>query len=207
MAFTGWPREAFDILQQLEGDPTPSERDAVRRDREQLVRQPMVELLDDLAVRDSAYVDHAVWRYATTVWWWQHQAASIRIDRNVEFGVRFDLDGLHVQGAWYYAQADQRERYRAAVADRRGARLRRILDELGEQSYEIGGDLMKRVPRGYPADHRRSRLLRHRTLIAARGLEPGDWLHDGRAVDRLQEALTQLRPLMEWLSDHVCDPT
>lgn len=204
--FTGWPVEALDILQQLDGDPTPSEREAVRREREQLVRRPMVELLDDLAARDSAYADHAVWRYATTTWWWQHQSASIRIDRNLEVGVTFDLDGLHVKATWYLPPTDQRERFRAAVADRRGAQLQRILDELVDQSYEIGGDLMARVPRGYPADHRRAQLLRHRSLSAARHLEPGDWLHGAAAVDRLEDVLTELPPLLEWLSDHVCRP-
>lgn len=205
MAFTGWPPEAFDVLARLEGDPTPSDRERVRPERESLVRAPMVELLRDLAERDETYADHSVWRYATTNWWWQHQAATIRLDRNVEIGVGFDLDGLRVQGAWWYGSPEQRERYRAATAGRAGVQLQRIVDRLRDRSYEITGDLMVRVPRGHPADHPRAQLLRHRSLIAIRALGIGDWLHDERALDRLQATATELRPLLEWLVDHVAD--
>jgi hypothetical protein len=205
MAFTGWPVEAFDVLTRLEGDPSPSDRELVRAERESLVRAPMVQLLRDLADRDETYADHGVWRYGTTVWWWQHQSAVIRIDRNVEIGVGFDLDGLRVQGAWWYGPPEQRERYRAATAGRPGAQLQRIVDHLRSRSFEITGDLMVRVPRGYPADHSRAELLRHRSLIAVRRLGVGAWLHDERALDRLEATAVELRPLLEWLCDHVTD--
>ncbi len=203
MAFTGWPRAAFDVLTRLEGDPSPSERELVRPERESLVRAPMVELLRDLAERDEVYADYGVWRYATTAWWWQHQSAVIRIDRNVEIGIGFSLDGLRIQGAWWYGSPEQRERYRAATAGRPGGRLQRIVDRLRTQSYEITGDLMVRAPRGYPADHPRADLLRHRSLIAIRQLGVGAWLHDRRALDRLETTAGELRPLLEWLTDHV----
>lgn len=203
MAFTGWPREAFDVLERLEGDPTPSERELVRADRESLVRQPMVELLRDLAERDPAYADHSVWHYRKIAWWWQNQSSRILIDRNVEIGVGFNLDGLRVQGAWWYGGPDQRERYRSAVAGRPGAQLQRIVDRLQGQDFEIGGDLMTRVPRNYPPDHRRAWLLRHRSLIASRHFGAPDWLHDASALDRLEETAIDLRPMLEWFSDRV----
>jgi hypothetical protein len=205
MAFTGWPVEAFDVLARLEGDPSPSDREQVRPERERLVRAPMVQLLRELAERDETYADHSVWRYATGIRWWQHQSSAIRIDRNVEIGVGFSLDGLRVQGAWWYGSAEQRERYRAAVADRPGVELQRIVDRLQTRSFAISGDLLVRVPRGYPADHPRATLLRHRSLIAVRQLGVGPWLHDERALDRLQTTAAELRPLLEWLCDHVAD--
>lgn len=203
MAFTGWPRAALGVLARLEGDPPPSLRETVRADRERLVRAPMVALLQDLAERDPAYSDHSVWRYASMARAWQHQAAMIRIDRNIEIGLGFDLDGLQVQGAWWYGGPDQRERYRAAVGGRAGARLQRVVDDLRFRSYAIGGDVMARVPRAYPADHRRAELLRHRSLLAVRHFDIGDWLFDESALDVLQATATELRPMLEWLADHV----
>ncbi len=193
------------MLARLEGDPPPSERELVRSGREKLVRAPMVQLLRDLAERDETYADHSVWSYATGIWWWQHQSSAIRIDHHVEIGVGFDLDGLQVKGAWWHGPPDQRERYRAAAAGRPGVHLQRIVDRLRDRSFEITGDLMQRVPRGYPADHPRAALLRHRSLIAVRRLGIGPWLHDERALDRLERTATELRPLLEWLCDHVAD--
>ena len=203
MAFNGWPREAFDVLARLEGDPPLSVREEVRADRERLVRVPMIQLLDDLADRDPSYADHAVWHYGKTAWWWQNQSSSIRIDRNIEIGVGLGFEGMTMQGAWWYGSGDQRERFRAAVAGRSGARLQKIVEDLRERGYEIKGDRMKRVPKGYPADHRRADLLRHRSLIAARHLGYDDWLFSAEAVDRVQAAGAELRPMLEWLADRV----
>lgn len=203
MAFSGWPREAFDVLARLEGDPSPREREAVRPERERLVRAPMVQLLRDLADRDQTYADHSVWRYATTVPAWQRQGSAIRLARNVEIGIAFDLDGLRVQGAWWYAPPEQRDRYRVAVAGDPGPELEQAVAELQTRSFGIGGDLMVRVPRGYPADHPRAHLLRHRSLLATQRLGTGSWLHDATALDRVQAAAEALRPMLEWFCDHV----
>lgn len=193
------------MLALLQGDPPASVREEVRADREQLVRVPMVALLADLAARDDSYADHSVWHYAKTAWWWQNQSSSIRIDRNIEIGVGLGFEGLTMQGAWWYGAADQRERFRAAAAGRSGARLQRIVDDLRRRGYEIGGDLMQRVPKGYPADHRRAELLRHRSLTAGLHLGIEDWLFTAQALDHVEAVATELRPLLEWLADRVVD--
>jgi hypothetical protein len=61
--FEGWPRDAFDVLLRLEGEPSAEVRRECRRDREELVRRPMVELLNTVADADPEYEDFAVWRY------------------------------------------------------------------------------------------------------------------------------------------------
>jgi uncharacterized protein (DUF2461 family) len=203
MSFTGWPQEAFDVLEQLEGDPPLSVRERVRNDRERLVRRPMVELVRAVADADDAYGDHLVTHFRKTAWWWQHQCAIVRIDRWVEVGLRFDLDGLHVQGAWWYAAPEQKQRFRAAVADdESGPELARIVEALQDKGYEIAGDVMKRVPRGYSPDHPRAELLRHRSLLAIRPLGCDGWLHTPEAVDRVFATFEELRPFLSWLADH-----
>jgi hypothetical protein len=67
-----------------------------RRRRAAQVRQPMIELLSDLADMDSWYEDSAVWHYASTAFWWQNQCAIVRVARNVVIGFRFSLDGLRI---------------------------------------------------------------------------------------------------------------
>ena len=202
--FTGWPENAFDVLLRLDGDPPQSVRKALSKDRERLVREPMVALLQDVADADPAYEDFSVWGYGKMIWWWQHQCAAIRLGRSLELGMKFDLDGLEVQGAWWYAGSDQIARYRAAVADATaGSDLAKVLDVLVERGFEIRGDTMKRGPRGYPADHPRADLLRRRSVVAVRPLGCDDWLHTPAAVDRVLEAYADLRPMTEWFTHHV----
>ncbi|MER5559003.1 DUF2461 family protein [Streptomyces sp. NPDC002506] len=202
--FTGWPPEAFDVLLRLEGEPSPSVREECRRDRERLVRKPMIALLNDIADTDPAYEDFSVWHYRTNSWWWQHQGAVIRLARNVEMGLRFDLDGLRIQGAWWYPVPEQIKRFRqGAAATGSGPQLVSIAQELTARNYEVTGDLMKRVPRGYPADHPRAELLRHRSFIAARPLGCAAWLHAPEALDVVLDAIDELKDMMSWLLRHV----
>lgn len=146
--FAGWPEGAFDVLMRLQGEPSQSLREECRKDRERLVRQPMIALLNEVADRDLEYDDFSVWHYRTNAWWWQHQSAVIRVARNVEMGLRFDLDGLRIQGAWWYPVPEQIRMFRQAVAaEDSGRRLVDLVEELRGRDYEVTGDLMKRVPR------------------------------------------------------------
>jgi uncharacterized protein (DUF2461 family) len=197
--FRGWPEQAYAVLLQLGGEPSRETRERVRRDREAQVRQPMIDLVSDLAVMDSWYEDFAVWRYASTAYWWQNQSAIVRVARHVDIAFRFSLDGLGIKAAWWYADPEQIARFRAAVAAvGSGRELAELVQALDTRGHEIGGDVMKRVPRGYPADHPRAGLLRHRSLTAARELETSA-VRDAEPVYRVCE---QLRPLLSWFATH-----
>lgn len=204
-AFQGWPRGAFDVLLQLEGEPSVEVRRRWRREREELVRQPMVELLNAVADADPEYEDFSVWGYGEVLLHaWQRQSSIVRLARNIELGVRFDLDGLEVGLAWWYAPSEQIERYRAAVGDAgTGPRLVAILRRLEREGFVISGELLKRPLRGYPADHPRAELLRHKSVIASRPLGCDEWVHTPEAADRVLAAFAQLRPLARWLVKNV----
>ena len=198
--FHGWPEQAYAVLLELGGEPSRETRERVRRHREKQVRQPMIDLLNDLADVDPWYEDFSVWRYASTAYWWQNQCAVVRVARNIEIGFCFNLDGVHIQAAWWYADAGQIALFRAAAAaDGSGRALADLVSSLAADGHEIRGDVMKRVPRGYPADHSRAGLLKHRSLIAARELEP----EAVRDVEPVYRACERLRPLLGWLAQHV----
>ncbi|MER7247563.1 DUF2461 family protein [Kribbella sp. NPDC000426] len=189
----------------LEGEPSAEVRRECRREREELVRRPMVGLLNAVADADPEYEDFSVWGYGDVLLdAWQRQRAIVRLARSVELGVRFDLDGLEVGLAWWYAPSEQIERYRAAVADPgSGPQLVAILTDLERDGSAISGDLLKRPLRGHPADHPRADLLRHRSLIATRPLGCDDWIHTSAAADHVLAAFHQLRPLSHWLVKNV----
>jgi uncharacterized protein (DUF2461 family) len=197
--FNGWPEQAYAVLLELGGEPSRETRERIRRHREQQVRQPMIDLLNDLADMDPWYEDFSVWRYASTAYWWQNQCATVRVARNIEIGFRFNLDGLRIQAAWWYADPEQIALFRAAAAaDETGRTLDDLVSSLAADEHEILGDVMQRVPRGYPADHPRADLLKHRSLIAARELE-SDAVRD---VEPVYRACQRLRPLLDWLAGH-----
>jgi uncharacterized protein (DUF2461 family) len=199
MRFHGWPEQAYAVLLELGGEPSRDTRERLRRQREKQVRQPMIDLLNDLADVSPWYENFAVWRYASTAWWWQNQCAIVRVARKIEIGFRFNLDGLRISAAWHYADPEQIAQFRAATAaDESGHTLEDLVSSLAADGHQIRGDVMKRIPRGYPADHPRADLLRHRSLIAARELE-SDALRD---VEPVYRACERLRPLLGWLAEH-----
>lgn len=198
MRFRGWPEQAYVVLLALGGEPSRETRGQMRRHREDQVRQPMIDLLNDLADVDPFYEDFSVWRYGSTAFWWQNQCAVVRVARNIEIGFQFNLDGLWIKAAWRYADSAQIALFRAAAADESGRALEDLVVSLAADGHEIDGDVMKRVPRGYPGDHPRADLLRHRSLIVGRELE-SDAVRDVKPVYR---ACERLRPLLGWLAEH-----
>jgi uncharacterized protein (DUF2461 family) len=197
--FHGWPEQAYAVLLELGGEPSKQTRERVRRHREEHVRRPMIDLLNDLADADPWYEEFAVWRYATTAFWWQNQCATVFIARSVYITFRFNVDGLRISAAWRYGDPEQLALFRAAVAaDESGRTLSQLVSSLAADGHDIRGDVMTRIPRGYPADHPRADLLKHRSLVAARELEP-DTVRD---VEPVYRACERLRPLLDWLNGH-----
>jgi hypothetical protein len=196
--FHGWPEQAHKVLLELEGEPTRETREQVRRDRERYVRLPMIDLLNDLADTDAWYEDFSVWRYGSTAYWWQNQCGVARMAGSVYIGFRFNLDSLRIMAEWSYPNPGQIASFRAAVAaDESGRALEGLLSSLAADGHEIRGDVMKRIPRGYAADHPRADLLKHRSLLAARELE-SDTVRD---VEPVYRACERLRPLLGWLAE------
>lgn len=118
------------------------------------------------------------------------------------FYVQVGPDGLLVAGGYYRMAPDQVARYRTAVAeDRRGGDLEKRLAALGELT--LAGETLKTRPRGFDPDHPRIDLLRHKGLFAWRAWEPDDVLHEPGTLDRVAGTWRVLRPLTEWLADHV----
>jgi hypothetical protein len=218
--FTGWPKQAFEVLLKLEGHPPAAVRESLRDDREELVRQPMIALMRDLADADAIYEGFTVPGFHKLPGPWQRQVGFIRPERNIDQRVWFDLDGLYVRGAgWYFNPGSrvspEREAFLAAVADdTSGPELVGIIETLRSRGYDVTGDLMRRIPKGYPANHPRAQLLRHgghpraqllrhRNLVAGRQLGCEGWLHTPEAADRVLAAFEELRPLTSWFADHV----
>jgi len=108
--------------------------------------------------------------------------------------------GLTVAAGRYELTKEQLNKYRNKVAaGATGAPLAAIVARLEKAGYGIGGEALKRVPPGWPQDHPRARLLRHKILYIYKdfGLRP--WLGTGAARKHIVKVWTDAAPLNEWL--------
>jgi uncharacterized protein (TIGR02453 family) len=130
-----------------------------------------------------------------------HQGALVG-----DFYVQLSAAGVLVAAGYYSTTPDQVERLRAAVADDvTGPALERVLRRVRDEGFAVEGDQLKTRPRGYPAEHPRIELLRFRTLVAMRTLD-STGAEGGGMVEEVRAAWRRLRPLAEWLDQHVGPP-
>jgi uncharacterized protein (TIGR02453 family) len=109
--------------------------------------------------------------------------------------------GLYAGTGYHVMTSAQLERYRAAVADEAAGAA--LLAALPEQ-LEVEGAALKTAPRGYPRDHPRIRLLRHKALIAGRRLAPGgDGIPGDAARAHCAGVWRAAAPMNAWLDEHV----
>jgi uncharacterized protein (TIGR02453 family) len=205
VAFRGWQAEAIEFYEGLEADNSKTYWNENRSVYDNLVREPMIELLSELApefgegklfrpyrdVRFSAIKTP----YKTTI------AATFESGGYVQLSAA----GLGAGSGMYMMASDQLERYRQAVVDEvTGGQLDKLVIALDASGIDVEGtNALKTAPRGYPKDHPRIELLRYRGIFAWKQWEPGAWLGTKSATDRVAKLLRASRPLDAWLAANV----
>ncbi len=204
MAFSGWPEEALDFYDGLAADNTKTYWTKHKRVYEEKVLGPMAELVEELA---PDFGETKIFRPYRDVRFSKDKSPyKIHIGATVGTGyVQLSAQGLAAGDGMYVMAPDQLDRYRQAVArDRTGAELERVIAAIGQAGIGVSGrDTLKTAPRGYPADHPRIGLLRHKGLIAWREWPAGPWLETAEARDRVAAFLRTTRPLSGWLATQV----
>jgi uncharacterized protein (TIGR02453 family) len=119
--------------------------------------------------------------------------------------VQFSAHGLAAGSGYYVMMADQLEQYRGAVDDdKAGAKLEKLVADLRKGGVDIAAhDTLKTAPKGYPKDHPRIELLRHKGLIAWRQWDVAAWMGTAKAKQRVVDFLVAARPLCAWLDTNV----
>ena len=204
MAFRGWPIEAVEFYEGLEADNSKVYWQEHKAVYERQVKAPMEELLAELAdefgegklfrpYRDVRFSADKT-PYKTT--------CAATLGRGY---VAFSADGLSVGSGLYMPEPAALTRFRAAVdADDTGAELAAIVADLHRAGYQtMAHEVLKTAPRGFPKDHPRIELLRHKGIAMMKSWPVGAWLGTRKAKDRVVTALRAAAPLNEWLARHV----
>jgi uncharacterized protein (TIGR02453 family) len=204
MAFRGWPEEALEFFEGLEADNSKTYWQKNKDRYEQLVRAPMEELIDELA---PEWGEGKIFRpYRDIRFSSDKSPYKTQIGAMVGAGyVQLSAEGLGAGSGMWEMAPDQLERYRQAVSQNRpGAALEGIVVKAMATGLEVTGhEELKTAPKGYPKDHPRIELLRHKGLITWRDWPAGAWLGTRRAEDRVVEFLRHSKPLNAWLQSHV----
>jgi uncharacterized protein (TIGR02453 family) len=207
MAFSGWPVEALTFYEQLEADNTRTFWLANKRVYETAVREPMELLLAELDA-EQGYGASKIFRPNRDVRFSADKSPyKTNVAATMDAGpyVSLSADGLSAGRGYYMMAKDQLVAYREAVADESsGPALEAICTAARQAGLEVTArDSLKTAPRGYPKDHPRIELLRHKGLIAWRQWPPTKWLHTKAVKQRIVDFTEQSQPLVDWLDTHV----
>jgi uncharacterized protein (TIGR02453 family) len=195
MGFTGWTEDFQPFFIGLELDNSKRYFDAHKKTYLTLIKGPLEALLADLEPEFG-------------------KGKIARPNRDIRFSANkspyktniyamtpggylaLDARGLTAAAGHYEMDKSQLEGYRSAVAaDRSGAALGKIIERLEDAGYEIGGEELKRTPPGFPADHSRARLLRHKRLFFWKGFGLQLWLGSAQAKEKVAEVWRAGKPL------------
>ncbi|MDP9341170.1 MAG: DUF2461 domain-containing protein [Actinomycetota bacterium] len=208
MAFRGWGPEALEFFEGLETDNSKAYWQRNKSTYEAKVLAPMQELLAEL---EPEWGEGRIFRpYRDIRFSADKSPYKTNIAAMIGPGyVHLNADGLGVGMGMYHMAPDQLERFRAAVADdRSGVELEAIVADVKAAGMDVTAhETLKTAPKGFPKDHPRVDLLRHKGLIAWREWPAGAWLATRKARDRIVDFLQRSKPLNAWLEARVGEST
>ena len=204
MAFGGWPAEALAFYAGLEDDNSReywTSRKAVYQEK---VLRPMEELLEELG---PEFGETKIFRPYRDIRF-SHDKTPYKTHIGATLGstcyVQLSADGLSAGAGRWHLEPDELTRYRAGVAGPDGAELAAMVAALDKAGVEVHGHgTLKSAPRGYPADHPRIDLLRHKGLTTWRHWSPEPWLSTPTPAARLREFFLTSADFCDWLTSHV----
>ena len=205
MSFRGWTPEAIDFYDGLEEDNSRTYWLAHKAIYEQAVRQPMEELLAELADRcgpGRIFRPNRDVRFSA-----DKSPYKTAMGATLDNGgyVQFSAAGLAAGRGMYVMATDQLQRYRQALAaEPAGSDLARTAAAIRQAGIELTAhDRLKTAPKGYPKDHPRIDLLCLKGLIAWKQWPAAAWLATPKTKSRIVEFFVQTDPLQDWLTAHV----
>jgi uncharacterized protein (TIGR02453 family) len=212
MAFNGFPREGFAWFEALESDNSRAYFAAHRETFERSVREPLEELLetfaDEFGGRVKVFRQHRDVRFSRDKSPYKTRTYGVVTDRPDSLAglyAQLSASGFFVGSGYHQLEPDQLARFREAIADdRSGPQLEQAVNAAHGAKVETFGEVLKTAPRGYPKEHPRVGLLRHKALFGGRRLDPGaKGITPRRALDHARATWEACGPMNAWLDEYV----
>ncbi|MGL5826267.1 MAG: DUF2461 domain-containing protein [Nocardioides sp.] len=209
MSFVGFPVSALDFYEDLEMDNTKSFWEAHKETYLAAAKEPMTALCTALSDEfcSSAWGPAKIFRPHRDVRFAKdkapyktNQGAYVPTGPATGWYVELSARGIRTGAGCYEASAERLMAVREAIVDKTtGPLLVRRLRALERAGWEVGGERLKTSPRGYPADHQRIELLRHKSLTVGRSHGFAPVIHTPGLVDIIRDDWRATKPLLDWL--------
>jgi uncharacterized protein (TIGR02453 family) len=198
---------------------------ARREEYEAVVRQPMIAIVEQLAVDMRAIAPellvspkHSIYRiYRDTRFsenkqpYKTHVAASFwprELAKGVGAGMYFHVspEGMWVGGGMYAPETPQLQAVREQIA----ANLRRFRSIVEAPAFKRGldggleGEQLQRVPRGFSKDHEAAKYLKYRQFLAGREF-PARFATGSAFYPGMLGVFRQIAPLIRFLNEPIRD--
>lgn len=204
MSFNGFPESALDFYDDLEVDNTKDYWETHKHIYQASVRAPMIALTEALAdefgtakvfrpYRDVRFSKDKT-PYKT------HQGAFVAASPATGWYVQISGAGLRVGAGFYEATPSRLAGLRAAIDNEHtGNELESLIADYESSGWVLAGEKVKTAPRGYPIDHHRIELLRHKALTL--GKDHGfEGLDSAAVLEWVRADWQALRPLVDYLT-------
>ena len=211
-AFHGFGPEVFDWFDGLERDNSKAYFTATRDLYEAEVRGGLEALLDELSAmfggevklfrqqRNMRFAPKGSPPYKTRTYGLLHGVEGPAVALYAQLSV----EGLYAGTGYHQLARDQLERFRGAVVDdHAGPELAAVVATARADGLDVVGESLRTAPRGFPRDHPRAALLRHKALVAGRALPGAGGIGRETALDHVAGAWRAAEPLNAWLARHV----
>ena len=207
-SFEGFPAEGPRFYAELEQNNTRDWWLEHKDVYERAVHEPMLALLDAMSEEfgpGKAFRPNRDVRFSRDKSPYKtHQGGFVAAAEGIGYYLHLDATGLMVGGGFHAHTPETVARFRRGVdAPDPGTELEAVVRGLEDAGFEIGGERLKTVPREFPKDHPRAELLKYKSLTAGIAFGEPEWLGKPAAEERIRERWRQLRPLVEWLAQHV----
>jgi uncharacterized protein (TIGR02453 family) len=203
--FTGFPVAALDFYDDLEVDNTRSYWEKHKAVYAESIKAPMTALT---AALEPEFGPAKIFRPFRDVRFAKdktpfktHQGAFVRAGEATGWYVEVSPRGVRTGAGFYDASSPRLHAIRRAIDhDLTGPELEQLLHDLRAGGWDVGGERLKTTPRGYPADHSRIELLRHKSMSVGRSLGFDPVIHTAELLDVVREHWRALRPFVEWVA-------
>ena len=210
--FDGFPARAFEWFSGLERDNSKAYFNATRELYEADVRAGLQAMLDELCEtfdgnEARVFRQHRDLRFGRDKSPYKTRTYGVIVGAPAGgAGLYAELSsrGLYAGTGYYRLARDQLERFRAAVAgDRTGDGLAAAVADAEDAGLDVVGETLRGAPRGYPREHPRIELLRHKSLIAGSRLPCTAGVDREGALGHVEDSWRAAAPINAWLDEHV----
>lgn len=216
--FQGFPQETFSFLFDLSSNNRKAWFDANKDRFRRVVEQPVQEFVTVMCARlshafkDIEHLEGKVFRIHRDI-----RFSKDKTPYKTHIGIRFSEEASkNCTAPFFYVQleagkllfaigqkefeGDALDRYRAAVLDAEtGRALETLVNKMRRNGAGLQGEQLRKVPRGYPADHARANLLRFKGLYLESSLPVTQPICGPECVQVCLDQFASGKPLYDWL--------